>query len=113
MSFSSPSGSNGGGRGAPEEGATPSKSNFGQAFEQILSQKYPLAGGLTHMVFGGGQVSGSPSPAMTSPGYGGMASAPLPQMPTGETQQPDLLAANAKPPENSGIKNMIMQLLMA
>lgn len=114
MSFSSPSGGGGGDPSAATHASTAATShdNFGQIFSHILEQKYPMAGGLAHMVFGGGNASPQSS-AGTPPGYGGMATAPLPQMPTGETQQPDIISQNAKPPSGgSGGLGALLSLFL-
>lgn len=67
--------SGGGGAPAAAAGATaanPGHFDFGQAFSKILSDKYPLAGGLAHMVFGGGQAQ----PQANGPGMNAFAPAP-------------------------------------
>lgn len=109
MSFSNEGGGTShAGSSGPAHGEAPAHQDIGHQLTNFLSQKYPIAGGLAHMVFG----NGGPPESPTGSGTGAaMAQAPLPQMPEQSTPDFSMLAANAKPPENSGLKNIIMQLL--
>jgi hypothetical protein len=91
------------GRAAAPASPAPTSAPASPSFGQMLQSRYPVAGGLANMVFGGGQ-----------PAQPGQAAAPTASMPTGQEGQPaqgDLIAMNAQPPKGGGLE-AVLKLIM-
>lgn len=102
MGFSSPEGGDTGSKDTSNVKQGPS---FGDRLLSYLGSKYPIAGGLANLAFGGHEQQPQQAPEMNAPPVPMVAQAPdLPP-------QPDLISMNAQPKQSGGGLQTILKLL--